>query len=115
MEIAEFRDILANIKYKPGFFINSNCAMNYEVQCAITINMHVKDVTKEVQDIPITIMMRFTEDGLKELTEKELLHIVHKLLRNLEEHECDEQFLYRNERIFDPHKILTTTVKLGLP
>jgi hypothetical protein len=45
----------------------------------------------------------FQEDELKQMTETRLLRAVRDLLIWLESHEVEEQLIYGNRRVFDPH------------
>lgn len=51
----------------------------------------------------------FQQDEIKMMTETRILRTVKELLYLLETHEIDEQLIYGDMRVFDPHQVLYGT------
>lgn len=98
--IKPFQKILENIKYKNSTFSLKRGEFGTII---LKISTPVKCINTN-KLTPVWMEQSFAEESVINWTEKLFLKYVHDLAQMWEEHECDEQFLYRGERIYDPHK-----------
>lgn len=99
MTLEELSEILSNIKYKSNFKI-SKPIININGGYNIKVRMEVPDRTNK-ESIPIDLYIHLGEKMLNELF---IVNTIRNCFQAMETHECDELFLYKGIRLYDPHK-----------
>ena len=104
MTLKGLQRLIKNISIPP-FTIKSHGTIGQSEDrfAFIFIETHVPE-RKSGKDTDIHDLHYFSKEKLKESTEKQILEIVRGMVHYMAVHEVDEQFLYKDKRIFDPHK-----------
>lgn len=129
MEFDQIQPVLDRIKYKESFkfkletlywttttkdFVTMQVSQTFaEIGARIWVYMKVNP-TKNTADhttrddtgnIEVSHHKNFTPSGLRELTEAALIGSIYEMLREMEVHECAEQFRVDDAIVFNPHEL----------
>ena len=103
MDFKDAQQIVSKIKYRDINIKLTKHSLN-EICNDLAILTFSRDVN-DAYDSDKIISLKTTTiiDCVKE-DEYKLIKSIHKWLRQMETHECDEWFEYSGKKIFDPHK-----------
>lgn len=100
---AEFRSIIEQITYKPGWaFILGDDGERYFVQASVSVesDLTMDPTRRSAERTPWKSGKRYLSSFM---CRQEVVGLVFSLIKDAEEHELREWFRYRGASIFNPH------------